>query len=110
MVRPRQSAFRDFRSRRDKMDDVVSGGASNSPSQGMDEGDRRGSDERTGHWNDGPAHQTFTALRNKPSKRQTFTDYWIAGWRSQYRCPPASSPLSFRFGGPPSLSTLPVNW
>ena len=35
--------------------------------------------------------------------------YLIAGWRSQYRCPPANSPLSFRFGGPPSLSTLPVN-
>src|SRR6267143_1335616 len=36
-----------------------------------------------------------------PSKPQ-FTDYWIAGWRSQYRCPPASSPLSFTFGVAPS--------
>ena len=57
-----------------------------------------------------PLTRSFAAFRNKPSKPQTFTDYWIAGWRSQYRCPPASSPLSFRFGGPPSLSTLPVNW
>ena len=36
--------------------------------------------------------------------------YLIGPWRSQYKCPPASSPWSFRFGGPPSLSTLPVNW
>src|SRR5215204_3071874 len=28
---------------------------------------------------------------------------------SQYRCPPAISPLAFRLGGPPSRSTFPVN-
>ena len=69
-------------------------------------------------WMDGPPQCGFAdrttidhyiAVKSTMAGRKHLA-YLIAGWRSQYRCPPASSPLSFRFGGAPSLNTLPVSW